>query len=571
MTPRDPWAYDEEDEWTHNRHVSGVRHIRPPPRVRDDGFGHRSANFLVPDAHAFSSHQRSRSQGNLPQPNVTIYNNTRADTRTDTRTDNDLTPNIRTEQKSPMMSPAMADRGRSLRMPGEWSRSLEDEIAELRHEVKKVRSRSRSDHRHHHEDAHAAEFERYKLEQANQRLREAEEKLDMERHDELIKRRMELKYLKDRREREEEEAHIKADEDRLKREWELRMTVEEKQRADREREKSLERRRIIAENTARMEKEEQQRQQHQKAQDEERRRIVAENTARLEKEEMLRQKRQRDQEEDRRRIILENTARMQKEEREAQDARQRAVDEFNKEQAAKERKAQQERERVVAEYEAKKVSDAAKARKQREELVMQLKIEEEQRKQREKEEWDRFIMKQKQREEQEKAEKEKADKELEEQMRQRLAHFGFQENQIQAMIKPEEARKLQQGLSPANPLRLTHSPAYAKPTYVKVHKEYLAAETLDYYEIPYEYDRTNPDYIIIMEEMDPGDTEVLFEHTRRLRSRGTSSSSRLLIEERSHGKKPEYAFVRRRQPSRSPSRRRSSPPKRVVGIREMFI
>ena len=69
--------------------------------------------------------------------------------------------------------------------------------------------------------------------------------------------------------------------------------------------------------------------------------------------------------------------------------------------------------------------------------------------------------------------------------------------------------------------------------------------------------------------MDQRETEILFEHTRRLRTR--SAGHQMLIEERHHDHrgKPEYAFVRRRKPSASPSRRRSSP-KRVIGIKEMF-
>lgn len=67
--------------------------------------------------------------------------------------------------------------------------------------------------------------------------------------------------------------------------------------------------------------------------------------------------------------------------------------------------------------------------------------------------------------------------------------------------------------------------------------------------------------------MDPNETDILFEHTRRLRSRGTN---RLLIEERHTHDKPDYAWVRRRKGrTPSPNRRRSSP-KRVVGIKEMF-
>lgn len=68
--------------------------------------------------------------------------------------------------------------------------------------------------------------------------------------------------------------------------------------------------------------------------------------------------------------------------------------------------------------------------------------------------------------------------------------------------------------------------------------------------------------------MDQKETDILFEHTRRLR---THSTSRLLIEDRGKDKKPDYAWVRKKKSvSRSPSRRRSSP-KRVVGIRELLL
>jgi hypothetical protein len=62
--------------------------------------------------------------------------------------------------------------------------------------------------------------------------------------------------------------------------------------------------------------------------------------------------------------------------------------------------------------------------------------------------------------------------------------------------------------------------------------------------------------------MDTHETELLFEHTRKLRRGGTQ----LLIEER--GRKNEYAFVRRsRKPSASPVRRERSRSKvRVLGI-----
>ncbi|KAL1607315.1 hypothetical protein SLS59_002280 [Nothophoma quercina] len=134
---------------------------------------------------------------------------------------------------------------------------------------------------------------------------------------------------------------------------------------------------------------------------------------------------------------------------------------------------------------------------------------------------------------------------LEEAMRKRLAQFGFQENQIQAMIHPEQQQKLEKntGLTPHNPLRIA-----PQPTYAKVRREYLDIETLHYYDLPYEYD-VDPNYIIVLREMNQKEMDVLFEHTRRLRS---NHGDRLFIEAdgRDRRGKKEYAFVRRKSRTR---------------------
>jgi hypothetical protein len=94
----------------------------------------------------------------------------------------------------------------------------------------------------------------------------------------------------------------------------------------------------------------------------------------------------------------------------------------------------------------------------------------------------------------------------EEKMRSKLAQFGFQENQIQAMMHPEKQIPLP---------KTTHETK--QPTFVKVNRKHLDVETLIYYDIPYEFDK-DPNYIIILREMDKRETEILFEHTRRMRS-----------------------------------------------------
>jgi hypothetical protein len=70
-------------------------------------------------------------------------------------------------------------------------------------------------------------------------------------------------------------------------------------------------------------------------------------------------------------------------------------------------------------------------------------------------------------------------------MRSKLARFGFQENQIQAMMHPEKQIPLP---------KTTHETK--QPTFVKVNRKHLDVETLIYYDIPYEFDK-DPDYIIV--------------------------------------------------------------------------
>jgi hypothetical protein len=56
------------------------------------------------------------------------------------------------------------------------------------------------------------------------------------------------------------------------------------------------------------------------------------------------------------------------------------------------------------------------------------------------------------------------------------------------------------------------------PTYPRVHMMYLEIDTLRYYGLPWQHDEREPDYIIILQELDTKGTEILFEHTRMLRA-----------------------------------------------------
>ncbi|KAI4605249.1 hypothetical protein J4E80_010683 [Alternaria sp. BMP 0032] len=510
-------------------------------------------------------------------------------------------------------------------------RSYEDKVkltlAEQR--LRDAEQQLERERRHHSSDGY-----KDKIQEAltQQRLEEAEEKAERERwereterREELARRRVELEFIHDRRDRETEAENIKRMEESMRRDWELKREREDRDRERRDIDEERKKAQIIAENRAKMSREQreaeeqrdkmlaklerEQREQDderkrilaeaklkqareqreaeeqrekilsdmekkKKRENEERARIIAENTAKLEKEARERELKEKAFEEERKRIIADNEAKVAKQAREAKEAQQRAVDEYQRKKAKEEAEAQAEKDRIIYEYERKKILDADKEKRAKEELIMKLKLEEEERKRKEKEEFEAFTRKQQAAEEAEKRKKEAQEKELEETMRKRLAQFGFQDNQIQALVNPDKQRELQAGMMPNHPLHPiappappppphhhhSHSHSHSSshqiaiappPTYAKVHRSHLDVETLHYYDIPYEFD-VNPEYIIVLREMSQRETDILFEHTRRLR---TGHGSKLFIESEGrdrHGKK-EYAFVRKKSRSRSRS------------------
>lgn len=512
MPPADYFDDYSEDEW-YQKKEQWARHVpKPPPREQ---YGRRTTEYLNPEIHYTSGLHRSKSQGHGVTPNVTIYNTTRMD--------NESNPSVRTSTDQKSREPSADGRGRTRRMPGEWG--LEDDIEELRMQVTRerlARSRSRGEYHHHHGHSPDRAYEdKLKLSLAEQRLKEAEAKMEAERRElevgrreEITRRKIELEFIKDRQEREDEEDRIKRAEEKYRMDWELRREREDRAREIRLKDEEEKRERYLADSRAkaaresREKKEERERmladiEREKRAEDAERkrfetemekkkreadekhRRLVEEEKAKFEAEARKRDQQAQAREDDAKRIIMEAQVKRDKAEREAKAAQLAAVDAYNKKKAEEEKEAAAERDRVIYEYERKKVLDAEKAKKAREELLMQMKIEEEKQKQKDKEEYEAFQRKQAEKAAAEKAKRDKEEAELEGAMRKRLAQFGFQENQIQAMVHPEQQKKLEQqvGLTPHNPLRIA-----PQPTYAKIRREYLDVETLHYYDIPYEYD-----------------------------------------------------------------------------------
>ncbi|KAM0723109.1 hypothetical protein Q7P37_001309 [Cladosporium fusiforme] len=231
---------------------------------------------------------------------------------------------------------------------------------------------------------------------------------------------------------------------------------------------------------------------------------------------------------------------------EARDAeKKRIVEDYERKQREAKEKAKAEEIRVLEKMEREK-----KEAKEEEKRVME-KIEREKReaKEREDREWAEFERRRKDKLEKEEREKKEAQAKMDDAMRKRLAESGFTQSQIEAIMDKEKKKSTAKTTTTTTttttralaPLR-SHVPVYAK-----IHVDYLSTETLRYYDIPWEYDRNDPSYIIILREMDKHETNILFDHTKALRA------GRLLLEAPKE-KRPEYAWYRKRDRSKSRTR-----------------
>ncbi|KAK8250385.1 hypothetical protein HDK77DRAFT_178838 [Phyllosticta capitalensis] len=239
--------------------------------------------------------------------------------------------------------------------------------------------------------------------------------------------------------------------------------------------------------------------------------------------ELLRDKREpKKAEEDRKRMIEEHEANAARQAKEEAEKKQRIIDQYHKDKkdAAEKARAAEEALKIKMEKEAKEAAEKAKQEEEEYERKRLAKIEKE------------------------KKEKAEADEKFEKEMHERLHKMGFSEEQIQAMIKGEKAKENNQVIVNVGGHRHHR---HGIPTYIKIHKNHLEVATLTYFGLPWEYDRADSDYIIILKEIDHNETEVLFEHTKSLRRRTT-----LRIEERPRASgKPELMWVRRRGRSKS--------------------
>ncbi|KAJ9215209.1 hypothetical protein DTO166G4_3287 [Paecilomyces variotii] len=142
----------------------------------------------------------------------------------------------------------------------------------------------------------------------------------------------------------------------------------------------------------------------------------------------------------------------------------------------------------------------------------------------------------------ERMEQERKEKEEKERyFRERLKELGYVEEQIDSLVinKDKESRRKEEN----------------KTTWVKVHRKYLLPETLDAFNLPWEWDKNDRNYILIKEYISEEVQEELFAHTERIRGGRKliehTSSSQVELKIPEKGNKDKMYLVRKKSPRRS--------------------
>ncbi|KAF2722590.1 hypothetical protein K431DRAFT_41562 [Polychaeton citri CBS 116435] len=560
-------AYYGADEWE----GTFVAHPAPPPPRPTVHHGHssrdyrRTSQYLNPENGygGGTSMHRTRSQGHSPAPVINVFNDV----------------NQEANQRGSANAPPHAPYPPAPAPPGAWPASVPYGAAQpatASATVIEHKTRSRSKHRHHSSSSRSSSREgrgrsRIGDAVAQELLAERMATLAIENERLRSRSRGRSDFSMDRRAEyatwESERYKAEARDREQRNAWEverLRREVEERERraaADREEDRIRNEIKI-------------------KTMEAEAKRKADDAAAKAEQDRLVAdyERKRRDAEDKR-----------EAEERALRDRlRREEIDKAEKDKAAKQALQDQiarEKAKAAADRQALKDQLDREEHEAKEEQKRQWEAYERAKKEKEDEEkrqWAEFERKQKEKEEKAKAEEKERQAEVELEMRRRLEKQGYSLTYIEHIIKgnsiKEEGRRASilppppVSLSPprtsittttttrrsASRSRSRHSSSAGamepwqpsrQPVYAKIHRDYLSIDTLIYYDIPYEFDPDDSNYIIILREMSKTETNLLFEHTARLRS------GRLLLED-SKKKEPQYAWYRKRDRSRSTSGRK---------------
>ncbi|KAL8953059.1 MAG: hypothetical protein Q9222_001052 [Ikaeria aurantiellina] len=231
----------------------------------------------------------------------------------------------------------------------------------------------------------------------------------------------------------------------------------------------------------------------------------------------------------------------------------------------------------LEELERREAEEAARERAKQEMIIAEAK---KAAKKKEEEEFKKRVLEEAEREKYEKELKAKKKKDEEDKMfkarlKQMYLEQGYSEESIEIMIADAERKKGHGGHhSPHGP----HSPHGAhsphaighegaivkineqmnvvnlnRPTYIKVHRKHLSPETLDAYDLPWEWDDRDSNFVVIKRWINENDQDKLFEHTRRLREQRLLTNTAVELK-KEHGK---LKLVREKSPGRERSRSHS--------------
>lgn len=239
-------------------------------------------------------------------------------------------------------------------------------------------------------------------------------------------------------------------------------------------------------------------------------------------------------------------------EKDRNDAAIRAADEAK-------RKAADDRKALLHQAELERAEEEKRKKDERERVKREIHEEEIAKKEKEKAEMEEYERKIAARNAKEKEEKDKKQQEYLDKVQHDFQRFGFTNSQIKEMVNYDEEKARQQQhqqLAVGNTLGRSRSRSLlggnARPIYPKIHRQDIALETLRYFELDWEYDSHNRDYIIIMHELTVEETDELFAHTRHLKRRSTPK----LLEDK-RGRENEFMWIKKRDKSRGKSRDRS--------------
>ncbi|KAL6718027.1 hypothetical protein ACLMJK_004112 [Lecanora helva] len=148
-------------------------------------------------------------------------------------------------------------------------------------------------------------------------------------------------------------------------------------------------------------------------------------------------------------------------------------------------------------------------------------------------------------------EKKKADEEYKKRARKDLEKAGLGEEEIERVLKGKEL--VHHGHGHGGHEAHAGALEMSRPTWVKVHRKNMSPETLDFYELPWEWDAHNTEYIIIKRWIPEHDQTILFEHTRKLRERKQLTDTTIELKK----ERDQLLLVRKKSPARRRSRSRS--------------